>query len=134
MPDGSRRHRGAAHLLIALAIGGTLSACRQAAGDDSAPRLVSGGDADRGQQLIGYYGCGSCHMIPGVAVANGLVGPPLVMWSRRIYIAGEVPNTPDFLIRWIEMPQAIEPDTDMPNLGVTEGNARDIAAYLYTLR
>ena len=58
----------------------------------------------------------------------------MFFWSKRTFIAGEVPNTPDFLVRWIEVPQAIEPGTAMPNLGVPEGDARDIAAYLYTLR
>jgi cytochrome c1 len=62
------------------------------------------------------------------------VGPPLTSFARRTYIAGEVPNTLEYLVRWIEMPQAIEPGTAMPNLGVTEDQARDIAAYLYTLR
>lgn len=91
-------------------------------------------DAARGKAWIQSYGCGACHMIPGIAEAHGAVGPPLDHWSRRVYIAGEVPNTTDYLIRWIEMPQAIEPETAMPNLRVTEGQARDIAAYLFTLR
>jgi cytochrome c1 len=73
-------------------------------------------------------------MIPGINGAHGQVGPPLDDWSERVYIAGQVPNTTDFLIRWIEVPQAIEPGTAMPNLRVPEGDARDIAAYLYTLR
>ncbi len=73
-------------------------------------------------------------MIPGVNGARGKVGPPLTDWSERVYIAGQVPNSTDFLVRWLEMPQAIEPGTAMPNLRVTEGDARDIAAYLYTLR
>ena len=110
---------------------GTLfvSGCRQAEA-----RTVEGGDPDRGAAAIQQYGCGSCHMIPGITGAHGKVGPPLDDWSERVYIAGQVPNTTDFLIRWIEMPQAIEPRTAMPNLRVTEGEARDIAAYLYTLR
>ena len=95
--------------------------------------MVVNGNADRGRIAIQRYGCGSCHRVPGVGGADGTVGPPLDFWSKRTYVAGEVPNTPDFLVRWIEMPQAIEPGTAMPNLGVTEGSARDIAAYLYTL-
>jgi cytochrome c len=106
-----------------------------ACGDDTDPiRPVAGGDPAVGKQLIVTYGCGSCHTIPGVRVANGLVGPPLEHFARRAYIAGEVPNSADFLVRWIEVPQAIEPGTAMPNLGVTEGQARSIAAYLYALR
>ena len=120
--------------LVRGVIGAVLFAgCREAAGRE--PRyVIDGGDADRGKTAIALYGCGSCHMIPGVRAAIGMVGPPLTMWSRRTYIAGEVPNTPEFLTRWIETPQAIEPGTAMPNLGVTEGDARDIAAYLYTIR
>jgi cytochrome c len=117
-------------LLVALAAG---AGCREAAGGE-ARVAVTGGNADRGKAAIATYGCGSCHTIPGIRSAKGMVGPPLLYWSRRTFIAGEVPNTPDFLIRWIEVPQAIEPGTAMPNLGVPEGDARDIAAYLYTLR
>jgi cytochrome c1 len=95
---------------------------------------VLGGDPERGKQQIIAYGCGSCHIVPGVPGANGLVGPPLNHWAYRAYIAGEVPNSPDFLTRWIAVPQAIEPGTVMPNLGVSESKARDIAAYLYTLK
>ena len=97
-------------------------------------RRVSGVDGIDGKQLIADYGCGSCHMIPGVSGAAGLVGPPLDHFARRAYIAGQVPNNADFLVRWLEVPQAIEPGTVMPNLGVTEGQAKSIAAYLYTLR
>lgn len=106
--------------------------CQEAAGREPM-YTVPGGDPGRGKVAIETFGCGSCHMIPGVATAKGTVGPPLMFWSRRTYIAGEVPNTPDYLIRWIEVPQAIEPGTAMPNLGVPEGAARDIAAYLYTI-
>jgi cytochrome c1 len=95
---------------------------------------VAGGDVHQGERLIASYGCGSCHIVPGVSGAQGLVGPPLDHFASRSYIAGQVPNNADFLIRWIEVPQAIEPGTAMPNLGVSEGQARSIAAYLYTLR
>jgi cytochrome c len=125
--------RDAGCLLIGLVALVGVSGCREAAGRENRYAVV-GGDADRGKAAIRMYGCGSCHTIPGMREATGLVGPPLMMWSRRTYIAGEVPNTPEYLMRWIEMPQAIEPGTAMPNLGVTEGRARDIAAYLYTIK
>jgi cytochrome c len=97
-------------------------------------RLVDGGNAQRGPVAIQRYGCGTCHTIPGVKGANGRVAPPLLWFAERAFIAGEVSNTPEHLITWITVPQAIEPGTDMPNLGVTDEEARDIAAYLYTLR
>jgi cytochrome c1 len=96
------------------------------------PRM--GGDPVAGKALLQNYGCGSCHVIPGIRTARGLVGPPLFYFSRRTMIAGELPNTPQNLVRWIENPQAIEPATAMPNLGVPDAKARDMAAYLYTLQ
>ncbi|MGA7158752.1 MAG: hypothetical protein WBY53_18040 [Acidobacteriaceae bacterium] len=96
------------------------------------PRLNA--DPAQGKVLLQSYGCGSCHTIPGIATAHGMVGPPLFYFSRRTLIAGELPNTPDNLIRWIQNAPAIEPGTAMPDLGVSQGNAKDMAAYLYTLR
>jgi cytochrome c len=63
-----------------------------------------------------------------------MVGPPLTMFAQRAYIAGQLPNEPDNLIRWIQDPQTVEPGTAMPDLGVDTSTARDMAAYLYTLR
>jgi cytochrome c2 len=99
------------------------------AGDE----LVVAGDPEQGREAIYAYGCGSCHQIPGVPSANATVGPPLENWANRYYIAGTLTNTPDNLITWIRNPQGIEPGTAMPNLDVTEQEARDMAAYLYTL-
>jgi cytochrome c len=125
--QGAMRHAGR----LALAGMLFLLGC---SGDKDPVRPVPGGDAAQGKRLIANYGCGACHVIPGLRGADGMVGPPLDHFARRAYIAGEVPNSVDFLLRWLEVPQAIEPGTDMPNLGVTEAQARNIAAYLYTLR
>lgn len=98
------------------------------------PSDVAGGDPTRGSNALRAYGCGACHVIPGVVGAQGQVGPPLTQWALRAYIAGNLPNIPPNLVRWIRDPQAIEPGTAMPSLGVSEAEARDMAAYLYTLR
>lgn len=92
------------------------------------------GDAGRGARLISAYGCGACHQIPGISGANGLVAPPLTAMGRRTLIAGLLPNTPPEMIRWLQTPQAVVPGNGMPNMGMSEHDARDIAAYLYTLR
>jgi cytochrome c len=92
------------------------------------------GNARHGKKLIEDYGCGSCHMIPGVHQANGLVGPPLIYFSRRTMIAGELPNTQENLVLWVKHPRQVEPKTAMPDLGLDDDQAYDIAAYLYTLR
>lgn len=95
---------------------------------------MTGGTPARGKEIIRRYGCEACHSIPGVAGARGQVGPPLDGIASRTYLAGRLPNTPENLLRWIRDPQQVEPGTAMPELGVTERDGRDIAAYLYTLR
>ena len=95
---------------------------------------LTGGDVEAGRVAVKTYGCDVCHTIPGVVDARGLVGPPLTQIASRIYIAGVLTNTPDNLIEWIQNPPGVDPRTAMPNLGVEGTAARDIAAYLYTLR
>ena len=68
-----------------------------------------------------------------IAGANATVGPPLDKIAGRAYVAGQS-NTPEHLIHWLSRPQESRPGTPMPDLGVTEADARDMAAYLYTLR
>jgi cytochrome c len=95
---------------------------------------LTGGGVEAGRAAVKTYGCDACHTIPGVLDARGLVGPPLTQIANRIYIAGVLTNTPDNLIEWIRNPPGVDPRTAMPNLGVDQTAARDIAAYLYTLR
>src|SRR5438270_13830726 len=89
-----------------------------------------GGDPARGVALIRDYGCGSCHQVPGVANADGLIGPPLSNIGVRVYIAGMLRNTPDNLMLWLRHPQQVVPGNIMPEMGMTVPDARDIAAYL----
>jgi cytochrome c len=102
--------------------------------NDDPTIIVAGGDPEGGKAALARFGCTSCHTIPGVRGANGLVGPPLTQFARRAYIAGQLPNDAENLVRWIQNPQVIEPGTAMPNLGIVPAVARDMAAYLYTLR
>ena len=97
----------------------------------AAARQIHEGDAERGARLIQEHGCGACHVIPGIAGARGSVGPSLATLWRQAYVAGILPNDPGGLVRWIVDPPAHSPETAMPDLGVTEAEARDIAAYLY---
>jgi cytochrome c2 len=98
------------------------------------PQVAHQGDPARGARLISSYGCASCHTIPGIHGADGLVGPPLTEFARRSYIAGMLPNTETNLQHWIEDPQSVVPGNAMPDLDVSARDAADITAYLYTLR
>ncbi|MFL5631587.1 MAG: cytochrome c oxidase assembly protein [Gemmatimonadaceae bacterium] len=120
--------RTAASLLVVLALVG----CDRASGDER--RMLVNANVGRGRDAIKKYGCGSCHTIPGISNATAMVGPPLAQIADRVYIAGVLPNNPDNMIRWIENPPGVDSKTAMPNMGVTTRDARDIAAYLYTLR
>ncbi len=124
---------GARRLCMLVTAGLLAAGCHRA--DSRTPeQLVEGGDAARGRAAMEVYGCGSCHTIPGVRAASGMVEPALEHWSQRRIIAGAVPNDPARLITWLTVPQSIQPGSAMPNMGVNDGQARDMAAYLYTLR
>ena len=88
--------------------------------------------AQRGAAAMERYGCGSCHTVNGISGANGLVGPPLTGIASRMYVAGMLQNTTQNLASWIHDPKAINPKTAMPNLGASEQDASDMAAFLST--
>jgi len=100
----------------------------------SSYQVATGGNVARGEQVIVQYKCGSCHTIPGIRDANGVFGPPLNELARRSIIAGDFPNEPNILVRWLKNPTSMKPATAMPDLGLSEQQARDTAAYLETLR
>ena len=89
--------------------------------------------AMRGASLIEHYGCGTCHVIPGIAGARGLVGPPLSAMARRTFIAGVLSNSTDHMATWVQDPQSVVPGNAMPNMGISDQDASDIAAYISTL-
>lgn len=128
--------RGAIRLALLAALGLGGAACR---GPDpseaqAVAALTGGGDAARGQLAIPHYGCPACHTIPGIPGADGLVGPPLGGIAQRAYIGGVLTNTPAHMVEWLLSPPSYSPRTAMPVVGLSPAEARDIAAYLYTLR
>jgi cytochrome c2 len=116
-------------LLVILAAAATACANR-----DGQVRRWTGGDPYRGKEGARRYGCSSCHSIPGVRGADGLVGPPLDHIASRAYVAGRLPNNPENLMRFIAHPHGVERETAMPEMGIPDQDVRDIAAYLYTLK
>ena len=109
-------------LLVAVLLAG----CK---GKD-APAPGVQGDPERGRRILTQYACHACHVIPGIAGSEVYVGRPLEGLAKRKYIAGQLPLTQANLARWIRDPQAIDPETAMPAMGVTERDALDISAYL----
>jgi cytochrome c oxidase assembly factor CtaG len=124
--------RMAATFVATTCLGVLLAACGEAQSDTSAPNW--NGDAKRGASLIAKYGCGGCHLVPGVRNADGNVGPPLTRIGTRIYIAGFLRNSPDNMALWIAHPQHVIPGNAMPDMSVSEQDAHDLTAFLYTLK
>ena len=105
----------------------------QRAAEDAA-RELTGGDPQRGKAAFRRHGCGACHAIRGVDGADGRVGPGLDKVAVRAFLAGDQPNDPQHMIAWVQHPQAQRPGVGMPEMGLSDAEARDVAAYLYTLR
>jgi cytochrome c2 len=114
---------------LSLALTMSLSACSSAT-----PALPPGGDAAAGAALIVKLGCGSCHTIPGIVDATGMVGPPLDHMANRQYIAGVLRNTPDNMVQWLRFPQRVVPGNAMPDLAISQADAQRLTAYLSTLQ
>jgi hypothetical protein len=97
-PKSIGRLVGAAVLLgLALfALGAGLAAWRasETSQRQAIAYALTGGHASRAPGLIIAYGCAGCHAIPGIAGADGQVGPPLSgLRQRVVFIGGIVRNT-----------------------------------------
>jgi cytochrome c2 len=95
-------------------------------------RLMTQGDASKAPQILRRFGCSGCHEIPGIAGADGKVGGSLSDLRKRVYVGGVLNNTADNLVQWIVSPPKFSPRTAMPVTGISEAEARDVAAYLYS--
>jgi DMSO reductase family type II enzyme heme b subunit len=81
-------------------------------------------DISRGERLFKEkYGCYSCHSI---GEKGGKVGPPLDRVGFRL--------NAEWMVRWILNPQAIKPETVMPNYGMRERDVIFIVTYLKSLK
>lgn len=119
------------HAAVVTALIVALASCDR---EEPAARAFHDADAGRGREALARYGCGSCHQIPGVRAARGIVGPSLEGLGSRPYLAGRLINDPHNLVAWIRRPRAVDPQTIMPDLAVSESDARDIAAFFYRSR
>ena len=122
----------AALVVLVAIIGMTIEYAEQRSKLRAHAEAITGGDSRRGEAMFIQYGCGSCHAAQGVRTATGMVGPPMDGVALRVIIGGHLANTPTNMQHWIRDPQHVAPGTAMPNLGVGEGDARDITAFLYT--
>ncbi|MDZ4376376.1 MAG: c-type cytochrome [Phenylobacterium sp.] len=115
---------------LALTVALLLASCQA---PSVKPTALPGADPGEGRRVIEAIGCGACHDIPGVAWPKGRTGPPLAGFAHRPLIAGALPNQPETLVIFLRDAPSLAPQTGMPPMPLTEQEARDVAAYLYTL-
>ncbi len=97
-------------------------------------KVPSGSDPAEGAELFQQLTCGNCHTIGGTS-AQGKIGPDLTHISGRLTLAaGRFQNTPANLARWLADPQAVKPDSHMPNFQLTDSQVHQLTAYLETLQ
>ncbi len=88
-----------------------------------------------GQKLFLTKGCVGCHSLQASNAPKGMIGPNLANVGARTWIAaGTLPNTDENLTRWIRNPQQWKQGVVMPNLGITEDEAKALVAFLRTHR
>ncbi len=88
------------------------------------PEVVKAKLVRTGERLFEKkFGCNGCHAIGGV---GGQVGPPLSRAGFRL--------KDTYIFNWLKNPQAIKPDTKMPNFLLRDQDALAITLYLKTLR
>jgi mono/diheme cytochrome c family protein len=94
---------------------------------DSLEALATGpGDVEAGRRLFEAGGCMGCHQ---VGARGGYVGPSFTSGAP---VASHL--RPGWLVRWLEDGHAIKPDVLEPRYGFTPAQARELAAYLMTLK
>jgi cytochrome c2 len=132
-----RSHRGSAFIILAvIAVAGGFAGAaanymRERHKKTEHAIAMTQGNPDRAMESIVRYGCAACHNVPGAQMPGGLAAVPLAGVADRLYVGGVVENTPENLVRWIVNPKQFNPKTAMPVTGITEPQARDVAAYLY---
>jgi cytochrome c1 len=106
----------------------------QAAGGGAA--LVPGSPEAEGAAIMATKPCGSCHTIPGIPGATGMIGPNLTGVASRAKIAGGAVNNsgPADLEKWIMDPTSLKSGTAMPKVPMTEEEAAKMVAFLETLK
>lgn len=98
------------------------------------PPAAPSADAARGADVFAKGACIGCHTIQGTK-GQGKVGPNLTHFGSRLTIgAGVLNNTPENLALWLKNPQAVKPENDMPNLGLSDVDIQSLVAYLESLK
>ncbi|GIW81710.1 MAG: hypothetical protein KatS3mg105_3517 [Gemmatales bacterium] len=102
-------------------------------------RLPGADNIFRGKQLVVEHGCLGCHKYRG---RGGIIGPDLTHVGDKTVHDFDFKNIPkhfkrtveDWMFAHFKSPQAVIPNTLMPEMGLTDDEARDLTAYMLSLK
>jgi mono/diheme cytochrome c family protein len=92
----------------------------------------AGGNPQRGKQLVETAGCLACHAVGENTKVRETRGTSYDIAPELTRVGSK--TNPAWLYDWIRNPRRFNPTTKMPNLRLTDGEARDIVSYLTTLK
>ncbi len=92
--------------------------------------------AHRGAALFAELGCASCHAFGSTPAAPRVLHDGAMPTSDELALAPNLARTRErfqsgVLIPWLQNPQAIDPDTLMPNFNLDASQAESLAAFLW---
>jgi mono/diheme cytochrome c family protein len=91
-----------------------------------------GGNATEGKKLFETVGCQDCHVAEGFTTVRDARGTSYDIAPELSRVGSK--DNPDWLFDWVKNPRHFNPETRMPNLRLPDPEARNIVAYLSTLK
>lgn len=92
----------------------------------------AGGIASEGKKLFETIGCQDCHVAEGFTKVREARGTSYDVAPELSKVGSK--DNPDWLFDWVRDPRHFNPETRMPNLRLTDPEARNIVAYLGSLK
>lgn len=92
----------------------------------------AGGSASRGKDLFEAVGCQACHVAGGFTSVRDERGTSYDVAPELTRVGSKV--NPDWLFDWLKNPRHYNPTTRMPSLRLTDDEARNLVAYLMSMK
>ena len=95
------------------------------------------GDSAKGEELYNVVGCKGCHNIeqdPAASYAEEVNQEALFRGHGANLVGIGSKATPKWIFNWLKNPSDYWHDTAMPSLRLTDKEAKDLTAYLYTFK
>ncbi len=92
----------------------------------------AGGSAAKGKEHFENFGCKACHVIGDDERVRNARASSYDIAPELTHAAGKL--HPDWIFDWIKNPRHYNPTTKMPSLRLTDQEARDLVAFIMTMK